>query len=150
MWTLPAERAKNKPRLTPLIGSARALIVARIEAADDEVLFPTENGSPRPSASIGGALYDQRDRLPILLFKTHDLRRTVASTMDEVGIGRDAISTIVGHSDADGAAARAALIRHYLKSDLVAHEPRPWRFGKHLGAVVAGEVSVDNVVPIRA
>jgi integrase len=152
VWTLPAERAKNKkPRLTPLIGSARALIVARIEAADDGVLFPTENGSPHTSASIGGALYDRRDRLPILLFKTHDLRRTVASTMDEVGIGRDAISAIVGHSDADGSRGARTLIRHYLKSDLVARKAKALAIWEaHLGAVVAGEVPVDNVVPIRA
>ena len=66
VWTLPAERAKNKkPRLTPLIGGARALIAARIEAAEDEVLFPSESGGPHTSASIGSALYDRRDRLPI-------------------------------------------------------------------------------------
>ena len=152
VWTLPAERAKNKkPRLTPLIGDARALIVARIEAADDGVLFPSENGSPHTSASIGSALYDRRDRLPILLFKTHDLRRTVASTMYEIGIARDTISAIVGHSDADGSRGARTLIRHYLKSDLVARKAKALAIWEaHLGAIVAGEVPVDNVVPIRA
>ena len=89
--------------------------------------------------------------MPIALFKTHDLRRTVASTMYEIGIARDTISAIVGHSDADGSRGARTLIRHYLKSDLIARKAKGLAIWEaHLGAIVAGEVPVDNVVPIRA
>ena len=70
--------------------------------------------------------------------------------MDEVGIGRDAISAIVGHSDAERGARRAHVIRHYLKSwTWVARKAKALAIWEaHLGvAVVAGEVPVDNVVP---
>ena len=89
--------------------------------------------------------------MPILLFKTHDLRRTVASTMDEIGIARDTISAIVGHSDADGSRDARTLIRHYLKSDLIGRKANGLAIWEaHLGAIVAGEVPVDNVVPTLA
>ena len=152
VWTLPAARSKNKkPRLTPLVGAARALIALRIEAADDGILFPADNGAPHTSASIGSALYDRRDRLPIPLFKTHDLRRTTASMMDQIGIARDTISAIVGHSDPAGGRSSRTLIRHYLKSDLIERKTKALKaWDAHLSAVIAGQVPVDNVVPIRA
>ena len=40
LWTLPAARSKNgKQRVTPLVGHARAIIEARLDAAGDELLF---------------------------------------------------------------------------------------------------------------
>ena len=152
VWTLPSARSKNKrARMTPLVGLARTIIGARVDAVGDGPLFLSETGRALSAAAVGNALLVRRDRLPIALFKTHDLRRTVASTMDEIGIARDTISAIVGHSDADGSRGARTLIRHYLKSDLVARKAKGLAIWEaHLGAIVAGEVSVDNVVPIRA
>jgi integrase len=88
LWTLPASRSKNKqPRMTPLIGLARELVEARIGVRDRGPLFTTEAGGPLYSGIVGQHLRQRWDRLPIERFSTHDLRRTAATRMAEMGIG---------------------------------------------------------------
>jgi integrase len=149
LWTLPAARSKNKrPRVTPLVGAARSIIEARI--ADADLLFPDAVGGALTSVSVGSALLRRRHRLPIAMFKSHDLRRTAASLMYELGIAKDVIGAIVGHGGEDEKSARV-LIRHYLKSDLIARKRQALEiWDARLGAIVAGWNSGDNVVSIRA
>ena len=103
LWTLPAARSKNKkPRVTPLIGVARTIIEARIEAAEDDILFPSARGSALTSVSVGSALHRRRSDCRSRCSKSHDLRRTAASLMYELGIAKDIIGAIIGHgSDED-------------------------------------------------
>ena len=118
IWTLPASRSKNKrTRTTPLIGLARAIVTARIEAAGDGPLFPSATGAPLTASCIGTALNTRRSKLPIAAFTSHDLRRTAASMMDSIGISRDVIGAIVGHGSGDDKSSRT-LFRHYLWDDL--------------------------------
>jgi integrase len=151
LWTLPASRSKNKrPRVTPLVGAARSIIEARIADADGDLLFPDAVGGALTSVSVGNALLRRRHRLPIAMFKSHDLRRTAASTMYEIGIAKDVIGAIVGHGGEDEKSARV-LIRHYLKSDLIARKRQALEiWDARLAAIIAGQNPVDNVVPIRA
>ena len=151
LWTLPASRSKNKrPRVTPLVGAARSIIEARIADAVDGVLFPSAAGSSLTAVSVGTALLRRRDRLPIAMFKSHDLRRTTASQMYELGIAKDVIGAIVGHGGEDEKSARV-LIRHYLKSDLIARKRQALEiWDGRLKAIISGQVPVDNVVPPRA
>jgi integrase len=151
LWTLPAARSKNKrPRVTPLVGAARSIIEARIAVADGDLLFPDAVGGALTSGSVGNALLRRRHRLPIATFKSHDLRRTAASMMYELGIAKDVIGAIVGHGGEDEKSARV-LIRHYLKSDLIARKRQALEvWDAYLGAIVAGRNSEDNVVSIRA
>ena len=99
IWTLPASRSKNKrARTTPLVGLARALVTARIEAAGGDPLFPSATGAPLTASCIGTALNTRRSRLPIAAFTSHDLRRTVASYDGFDCVSRDVIGALVGHS----------------------------------------------------
>lgn len=149
LWTLPSARSKNKKsRLTPLVGHARTIIAARIEAVGDGPLFPSETGRALSAAAVGNALLVRRDRLPIALFKTHDLRRSVASAMYENGVPRDVIGAIVGHG-AEGGSISRTLIRHYLKSDLIARKTAALeKWDAQLKAIIANELT-DNVVHLR-
>jgi|SRR5271166_4599107 len=142
LWTLPAGRSKNKrARVTPLLGLARTIVAARI---DDGLLFSAETGVPLTSASIGDALHSRRSKSPIAAYTTHDLRRTAATMMYEMGISKDVIGAVVGHGSDDKGS--RTLIRHYLKSDLVERKARALEaWDAHLRAIVAGE-PVDNVV----
>jgi integrase len=80
IWTLAASRSKNKhARTTPLVGWARSIVAARIEAAGDGPMFPSATGGPLTASSIGTALNSRRDKFPIAAFTSHDLRRTAAS-----------------------------------------------------------------------
>jgi integrase len=147
LWTLPGSRSKNKhPRVTPLVGMARTIIETR---AIDGVLFPSETGNALTSASVGSALLNRRSRLPIAMFRSHDLRRSAATGMHELGIARDVIGAIVGHSSEGGAASRT-LIRHYLKSDLILRKTRALEaWDGRLRAIISGELT-ENVVPLYA
>jgi integrase len=146
LWTLPASRSKNKrSRTTPLVGLARTIIEARFEAAGDGPLFSSETGGVLTSAAVGTALLSRRSRLPIASFRTHDLRRTAATTMYEIGIPRDVIGAIVGHGSEGGASSRT-LIRHYLNTDLITlktHALEKW--DARLRAIISG-APADNVV----
>jgi integrase len=137
-WTLPAARSKNKrPRVTPLIGTARRIIEARLSTATPGPLFTTETGTVLTAAHIGHYLLARRDRLPIDKFATHDLRRTVATMLAEMGVALDLVAAVVGH-EAGGKETRT-LVRHYVRTDLVerkTHVLRLWdeRFQEILAA----------------
>jgi integrase len=89
-WTLPASRSKNKrPRATPLVGVARQIIDARLCSVEAGALFMAETGAVLRSAHIGHYLWARRHKLPINKFTTHDLRRTVATMMAEMGVALD-------------------------------------------------------------
>lgn len=152
IWTLPAERSKNKkPRVTPLVGRARAIVEAAMKARPRGALFRTLDFAQRLTATnIGNALVKRADDLPVGHFTTHDLRRTVVSQMDEMGIALDTIAAVVGHQR--GTRATQTLIRHYSRpklDDRVEAALTAW--DKRLTAIVEGrDLKGDNVVSINA
>ena len=147
VWTLPAGRSKNgKARVTPVVGIARAILQARLEAVNRGLLFPTETGKPSTSSHIGQMLLHRKDRLPVPVFTSHDLRRSAATMMVELGISLDLVAAIIGH-EAGGRETRT-LVRHYVRTDLIerkrgALEARD----RHLVAIVEGRIG-SNVTEI--
>jgi integrase len=117
-WTLPAARSKNKrPRVTPLVGVARQIIEARLSKISTGALFTADTGKPFMAAHIGHYLLARRDRLPIDKFTTHDLRRTVATMLAEMGTSFELIASVIGHEA--GSKNTRTLVRHYVRTDLV-------------------------------
>ena len=148
IWTLPAARSKNKrPRVTPLVGVARQITEARLSTVQSEPLFTTETGTVLTAAHIGHYLLARRDKLPIDKFTTHDLRRTVATMLAEMGIAFDLVAAVIGH-EAGGRETRT-LVRHYVRTDLIerkVHALRAW--DERLQNIVAGR-EARNVVRLR-
>lgn len=146
VWTLPAARSKNgRERRTPLIGAAREIVAERLPCRG--ALFRTMNGGPVEATHVGNAISGRRRALPVEKFGTHDLRRTVASGMAEVGISLDVIASVVGHEP--GAKETRTLVRHYLRSDLLDVKSgalRAWE--ARLLGIVEGRAG-GNVVPLR-
>jgi integrase len=138
IWTLPAARSKNKrPRATPLIGVARQIIEARLSSIESGPLFIAETGTVLKSAHIAHYLWARNRKLPINKFTTHDLRRTVATMMAEMGIALDLVAAVVGH-EAGGKQART-LIRHYIHTDLIERKVNALRvWDEQLRDIVAG------------
>src|SRR5262245_51403451 len=98
IWTLPAARSKNKrPRVTPLVGIARCMVKARLSMAPSGPLFMAETGAILTAAHVGHYLLARGDRLPVNKFTTHDLRRTVATQLTEMGIALDLVAAVIGH-----------------------------------------------------
>lgn len=116
IWTLPAMRSKNKnERDTPLVGRARQIVKRALSRRKQGPLFRTILSSRTLTATdIGQAL--KKRVLPCEHFRTHDLRRTVVSQMDELGIALDTIAAVVGHQR--GSRFTQTLVRHYSRPKL--------------------------------
>ncbi len=144
-WTLPAARSKNqKPRVTPIVGIARYILEKRLAGTTCGPLFLTETGRPFTSAHIGHFVLSRIERLPIAKFTTHDLRRTVATMLAEMGISFELIAAVVGHEL--GAKDTRTLVRHYVRSDLVERKRTVLEaWDRRLQEIVADVPTTENV-----
>jgi integrase len=149
-WTLPAARSKNKrPRVTPLVGAARQIIEAQLSTVHAGPLFTAETGTVLTAAHVGHHLLVRRNKLPIDKFTTHDLRRTVATMLAEMGVAFDLVAAVVGHQ-AGGKETRT-LVRHYVRTDLIerkVHMLRSW--DERLQDIVAGREASKVVRILKA
>ena len=103
-WIIPKERSKNgKAHRVPVSPLAKSLIE---QASGDDFLFP----SPRKKGSNGeqislearaltNAITKNRHLFEAKRFCTHDLRRTAATKIAELGVPRFDIAKILNHSD---------------------------------------------------
>ena len=163
VWALPANRAKNsREHLIPLSPLARQILT---EVAPNEhgYLFPSKlAGSPYRGQSIDHAtryLFDIRPpskprkktgkppKSPPLSgimerFTPHDLRRTVATRMRELGISRGDVKMILNHIETDVTA-------RYDRYDGLAEKRRALEiWGKRLEQIVKGTRRIENVVEL--
>ena len=147
-WTLPAARSKNKrPRVTPVVGVARQIIEAQLSTVQSGPLFTAETGTVLTAAHIGHYLLARSDKLPIGKFTTHDLRRTVATMLAEMGITLDLVAAVVGHEA--GTKETRTLVRHYVRTDLIERKVNVLRaWDERLQGIVAGR-EVEKVVRLR-
>jgi integrase len=146
LWTLPAERSKNgKARVTPLVGIARNILEAKLEIVKRGLLFPTATGKPSTSSHIGQMLLHRRGRLPIVAFTSHDLRRSAATMMVELGVSLDLVAAVVGH-EAGGRDTRT-LVRHYVRTDLIERKRAALEiWDRHLVAIIDGKTESNLVL----
>jgi integrase len=87
--------------------------------------------------------------LPIAVFTSHDLRRTFATMLVEMGMALDLVAAIVGHES--GGKDTRTLVRHYVHTDMLerkAHALRVW--DERLKAIVSGEETTKVVQLPRA
>lgn len=150
MWTLPATRSKNKSeRVTPIVGAAREVIEEARKRRKKGPLFRAATVDRALSSyDIGLALHHRK--LPCPHFSSHDLRRTVVSYMDEMGIGLDTIAAVIGHQR--GTRDTRTLVRHYSRprlDDRIEAALTAW--DARLRDIVEGrdDQTGGNVVPIR-
>ena len=147
-WTLPAARSKNgRQRVTPIVGLAREMLEQRLSGVGEGPLFLLDKGVVVTSAHIGHYLLTRRTTLPIAVFTSHDLRRTFATMLAEMGIALDLVAAIVGHEL--GGKETRTLVRHYVHTDMLkrkAHALKAW--DNQLKAIVA-EVQSAKVVRLE-
>jgi len=98
LWTLPGERAKNgRMHLVPLVGEALRLLREwrEIQPEDADYVFPGgKNGQPlgdlkKPLGRIR--------RVSGVNFRPHDLRRTAATRLSELGVPRAVTAKLLNH-----------------------------------------------------
>jgi integrase len=144
-WTLPVARSKNgRQRVTPIVGLAREMLDQRLAGVEKGPLFLLGKGVVVSSAHIGHYLLTRRAILPIAVFTSHDLRRTFATMLAEMGVALDLVAAIVGHEA--GARETRVLMRHYVHSDMLerkAHALQVW--DERLRAIVTSEEAAKVV-----
>lgn len=142
-WTLPAARSKNKrPRVTPLSGIARQIVEARLTNVTSGPLFTAGTGSVLTAAHVGHYLLART--LPINKFTTHDLRRTVATQLIEMGTQPELVAAVIGHEA--GNRETRTLIRHYVRTDLLDRKKsalEAWE--RRLSQIIEGKLPASNV-----
>lgn len=117
-WTLPADRSKNgRSRVTPLNGLAKEIIEARLKGAEEGTLFSAESGGSLTSNEVASMIVKRRRKIPIAHFTSHDLRRTVATGLVDLGFSFEVAAAVLGH-EAGNKDVRT-LLRHYVRSDLL-------------------------------
>ena len=103
LWMIPGDRTKNgQPNRVPLSPLALKLIAEASELAGESPwLFPSPNGDgPIDAHAPTRALARARDAIGLEDFRIHDLRRTAATRMAELGISPHTISMILNHVSA--------------------------------------------------
>jgi integrase len=103
-WTLPAERSKNgKAHHIPLVAPALTLLRALQDESKgcELVIRPGKlgRGGWRPLMCPRNWLAAIRRSAGLAHFTTHDLRRTVASKMTELGVPRLTVSKLLNHAE---------------------------------------------------
>ena len=147
VWTLPAQRSKNgRQRVTPIVGAAREMLERRLSGVENGPLFMLEKGVVVTSAHIGHYLLTRRTTLPIAIFTSHDLRRTFATMLAEMGIALELVAAIVGHEL--GGKDTRTLVRHYVHTDMLERKAQALKaWDDRLKGIVLGE-EAEKVVPL--
>ena len=97
VWTLPAQRTKNKSRHTVYLPEAATKIIAGVpRIVDRDLLFSTTgstavSGWSKAKRAIDAAV------TPLPEWRVHDLRRTTASGMQKLGVRTEVIERALNH-----------------------------------------------------
>jgi integrase len=136
-WTIPAARAKNKlERTIPLSTTAIGLLNDQCRRSPNELVFPSERSKVLSN-------WDRETKRLYRLSNTsgwhrHDLRRTVATILGDLGFPPHVISVVLGHAHiASGATAVYARSRYQRE-----HGEALNALGREIERIVIGGTSV--------
>jgi integrase len=144
-WTLPAERSKNhRPHTITLPTMARGIIGPEISGGRDH-LFGVHASRGFTAWGDGKAKLDHRLAGAVKSWKLHDIRRTIATRMADIGIEPHVIEAVLNHHSGH----RAGVAGIYNRSGYEqAVKAALMRWSEHLATLIEGRQS--KVVPLRA
>jgi integrase len=148
VWTIPALRTKSRRELRlPLSPLATSILRSAVERAGaSSWLFPspTGDGYTRPHSATT-ALRRLRNRIGLVDASTHDLRRTLATGLGDMGVPDEVIERVLNH------APRTVAGRHYNHSKHFEPMRRALEaWAEHVKAIVEGRAAAPNVLPLRS
>lgn len=100
VWTIPAHVAKNKKaHRVPLAPAVVDILSALRESVSSEWVFPSSHGAAQGHIyNVQKAAQAVQRESKIEDFRLHDLRRTAASMMAEMGVSEFDIGKVLNHS----------------------------------------------------
>ena len=148
VWTVPSERCKNdqanRVPLSPL--AVRIIAEARALAGDSPWLFPNLKGDGTIEAQAPTKALDRaRPAIGLANFRIHDLRRTAATRMAEMGVAPHTISLVLNHVSARKGTVTGKVYVQYSYDREKRDALGAW--GARLERIVAG-ADAENVVAL--
>lgn len=141
---LPGTRTKNgREHTIPLTPQVAAMLASRVRSGD--FVFGKVQHSGFSGWSRGKRALDASTGIA-KAWTTHDLRRTAATGMAELGIAPHIIEAALNHAGARTGV--AAVYNRAGYEGAIRHALAVWE--THVGEIVTGKVSGDRVVPLRA
>jgi integrase len=144
-WTIPGTRTKNgRPHIVPLSPLARQIISEAQRAGGTPHLVFTTNGRSRIS---GWSKLKKRVDLAMKIphWRFHDLRRTAATGMAEIGIAPHIVEAVLNHvSGAKAGVAGTYNRAAYSTEKRVALE----RWADHVAGLTSGRIA--KIIPMPA
>jgi integrase len=139
IWNIPGARTKNKrPHVVPLAPLAQKMV----KSGSEEFVFTTTGRSPVSGWSKIKGRLDEAMKIPP--WRLHDLRRTAATGMAEIGIAPHIVEAALNHiSGAKAGVAGTYNRAAYASEKRAALE----RWASHVEGLVSGRPA--NVVKIR-
>ncbi len=144
VWTLPAARSKNgKPHVVPLSEEMQTLLRAQPRLEGNDLAFPGEQG-------VFSGWSKSKERLDrrsgVSGWTLHDLRRTMATGLQRLGVRLEVTEAVLNHISGSRAGIVGVYQRHSWADEKRA-ALNAW--GAHVTAIVQGREPVDNVTPMR-
>jgi len=140
MWIIPATRAKNGvEHLVPLSSQAVAILETVPEIAGSAKLFPARGNNDNGASGFSKVTAKLRKAVEASLgehindWRLHDLRRTMATGMQRLGIKLQAVESVLNHVSGS----RAGIVGVYQRHDYLEEK-------RH--ALEAWAAEVDRVV----
>jgi len=144
-WTLPAERSKNHRQHVIALPPAATEIIKSVPRTSRDQLFGDRAGKGFTSWSRGRQDLDRRFAGKVRPWRIHDLRRTVATGMADIGVEphviEGALNHFSGHRHGIAGVYNRSNYERPVKAALA-------RWGEHVAALVEGRAS--KVVSLHA
>jgi integrase len=148
MWALPKERSKNKQaHRLPVTGLMAEIIEAVPHAFGRDCLFGARTASGFTQWEFSKAMFDRHlsANADIEPWRLHDVRRSVATGMADIGIAPHVIEQVLNHKSGHKAGIAGIYNRsNYQREVATAME----RWSSHIRALVEG--GERKVLPMRA
>jgi integrase len=148
---LPAERTKNgREHTLPLTAAMRTILEGRERRPGRDFIFGRADGRPFSGWGASKEALDARLKAAGAKMRpwvTHDLRRTMATGMGELGIAPHVIEAALNHVSGFRRGVSGLYNRSQLEGP-IRHALRVWN--THVMEIVEGRVRGDRVVPLHA
>nr|WP_166175695.1 site-specific integrase [Altererythrobacter segetis] len=152
LWTIPAERAKNRnAHLLHLSGAAVEVLKSVPVIGESPKLFPASRGGEGHASGYSKAAARMRDKVAEETglpgdWTWHDIRRTVATGMQRLGVRLEVTEAVLNHVSGT----RAGIVGVYQRHDFAEEKRHALDLWAAEVARIARGQERGNVVPMRS
>jgi len=145
---LPSESTKNgREHVIPITEPIAGILAGRPRRGERDLIFGRRWNRPLTGWSVLKASLDKRLGTAVADFRHHDLRRTAATNMSELGIAPHIVAAVLNHVSEFRGGVHGVYDRSTLEPQK-RHALVTW--GERLLAIVEGRAVPDKVVQLRA